>query len=119
MAGNLAKIVADLVPAVREGQGALLMDPDGVSVEQAAPVPGADLEAIAGEYASLLRQARGLVAELDWGSPKNFSVRCAAGQVVFAFAPQNLHLGVEAGPTGLRGQIRYALGQALAQMDDL
>jgi len=119
MAGDLAKTVADLVPAVRQGKGAVLMDLDGVPVEQAAPVPGADLEAIAGEYASLLRQARGLVAELDWGSPKNFSVRGAAGQVVFAFAPRDLLLGVEAGPTGLRGQMRYALGRALAHMGDL
>ena len=119
MAGDLAKAVTDLVQAVRQGRGALLMGTDGVPIVQAAPVAGVDVEAVAGEYAGLLRQARGLVDELQWGAPKSFSVRGAGGQVLFAFAPGDLFLGVEAGPIGLRGQMRYALGRTLAQLGDL
>ena len=77
------------------------------------------MEAIAGEYATLLRQARSVVAELNWGAPKSVSVRGAGGQVVFAFTPKELLVGVEAGPAGLRGQMRYALGRALTQLGDL
>jgi predicted regulator of Ras-like GTPase activity (Roadblock/LC7/MglB family) len=84
-----------------------------------APVADANLEAIAGEYATLLRQARSVVAELNWGAPISFSVRRAGGQLVFAFAPKDLLVGVEAGPAGLRGQMRFALGRALIQIGDL
>ncbi len=119
MGGTLAATVSKLVQEVRHGRGALLMDVNGVSIEHMAPVAGVDVEAIAGEYAGLLRQARGLVDELQWGAPKSFSVRGASGQVVFAFAPEDLFLGVEAGPIGLRGQMRYALGRTLAQLGDL
>jgi len=37
MAGDLAKAVTDLVQAVRQGRGALLMGADGVPIVQAAP----------------------------------------------------------------------------------
>ncbi len=119
MTTDLARVVADLARAVRKGQGALLMDLDGVPVEQAAPAPGADMEAIAGEYAGLLRQARSLVAELEWGAAKGYSVRGASRQVVFAFGPGDLALGVEAGHLGMRGQMRHAMAQALGQLGDL
>ena len=95
------------------------MGEDGIPIVQATPVAGVDLEAVAGEYAGLLRQTRGLVDELQWGAPQSFSVRGASGQVVFAFAPEDLFLGVEAGPIALRGQMRYALGRTLAQLGDL
>jgi len=45
MAGDLAKAVTDLVQAVRQGRGALLMGTDGVPIVQAAPVAGVDVEA--------------------------------------------------------------------------
>lgn len=95
------------------------MDVNGVPIEHMAPVAGAGVEAIAGEYATLLRQARSVVAEMNWGAPKSFSVRGAGGQVVFAFTPKDLLVGIEAGPAGLRGQMRYALGRALTQLGDL
>jgi len=119
MGGDLAATVSKLVQEVRHGRAALLMDVDGVPVERVAPVAGAGLEEIAGEYATLLRQARSVVAELNWGSPRSFSVRGAGRQVVFAFTPKDLLVGVEAGPAGLRGQMRYALGRALTQIGDL
>jgi predicted regulator of Ras-like GTPase activity (Roadblock/LC7/MglB family) len=119
MAGDLAKTVAGLIQAVRQGQGALLMDLDGVPVEQAASAAGPDLETIAGEYAGLLREARSIAAELGWGAPRRFGVRGASRQVVFAFAPGDLVLGVEAGGAGLRGQMGYAVTQALGQLGDL
>ena len=116
MGGNLSATVSKLVQEVRHGRVALLMDQDGVSVERMTPGAGAGVEAIAGEYASLLRQARSVVAELNWGAPKSFSVRGAGGQVVFAFTPKDLLVGVEAGPAALRGQMRYALDRALTQL---
>jgi predicted regulator of Ras-like GTPase activity (Roadblock/LC7/MglB family) len=119
MGGDLAATVSKLVREVRHGRGALFMDGDGVPVEQMAPGAGAGLEAIGGEYATLLRQARSVVAELNWGAPLSFSVRGPGGQVVFAFTPKDLLVGVEAGPAGLRGQMRYALGRALTQIGDL
>jgi predicted regulator of Ras-like GTPase activity (Roadblock/LC7/MglB family) len=119
MAGDMAKAVTELVQAVRQGRGALLMGEDGIPIVQAAAVAGVDVEAVAGEYAGLLHQARVLVDELQWGAPKSFSVRGASGQVVFAFAPEGLFLGVEAGPVGLRGQMRHALSRTLAQLGDL
>jgi predicted regulator of Ras-like GTPase activity (Roadblock/LC7/MglB family) len=95
------------------------MDADGVPVEHMGPVSGEGVEAIAVEYAPLLRQARGVIAELNWGTPKSFSVRGAGRQVVFAFAPKDLLVGVEAGPGGLGGQMRSALCRALSQIGDL
>src|SRR3970282_2709011 len=93
MPADLAKAVTDLVQAVRQGRGALLMGEDGVPIVQAAPVAGVDVEAVAGEYAGLLRQARGLVDELQWGAPKSFSVRGAGGQVLFAFSAPGTCVG--------------------------
>ncbi len=119
MTADLAKTVADLVQAVREGRGALLMALDGVPVEQAASAGGADLEAIAGEYAALLRQAQALSAELECGAPLRFSVRGAHRRVVFAFVPGDLALGVDAGPAGLRGQMRHVADQAARQLGEL
>ncbi len=119
MGGTLAATVSKLVQEVRHGRGAFLMDVNGIPIEHMAPVAGAGVEAIAGEYATLLRQARSLVAELNWGAPKSFSVRGAGGQVVFAFTPKDLLVGVEAGPAGLRGQMRYALDRALTQLGEL
>jgi predicted regulator of Ras-like GTPase activity (Roadblock/LC7/MglB family) len=95
------------------------MGGDGVPIAQAATDAGVDVEAVAGEYAGLLHQARTLVDELRWGAPKSFSVRGAGGQVVFAYATEGLFLGIEAGPIGLRGQMRYALGRTLAQLGDV
>lgn len=119
MTADLAKTVADLIQSVREGQGALLMALDGVPVEQAASAGGAEPEAIAGEYAGLLRQAQALAAELDCGAPLHFSVRGANRRVIFAFVPGDLVLGLEAGPTSLRGQMRHAVAQAAGQLGKL
>lgn len=119
MGGPLASTVSNLIQEVRHGRGALLMDGDGVPVERVAPGAGVGLEAIAGEYAPLLRQARSVVAELNWGPPKSFSVRGVDRQVVFAFTRKELLMGIEAGPAGLLGQMRYALGRALTQSGDL
>ena len=116
---DLAKTVADLVQAVPEGQAAFLMDLDGVPFEQAASAERADLEAIAGEYAGLLRQARAMAIEWNCGAPQRFSVRGTHRQVVFAFVPGDLVLGVEAGPASLRGQMRFAITQAVGQFGDL
>ncbi len=119
VAADLAKTVADLVRAVPQGQGALLMNLNGVPVEQAASADRAELEAIAGEYAGLLRQARAMAVELNCGAPQRFSVRGTHRQVVFAFVAGDLVLGVEAGPASLRGQMRYAIAQAVGQLGDL
>lgn len=119
MTADLAKTVENLMQAVRGGQAALLMALDGVPVEQAAPAGGADLEAVAGEYAGLLRQAKALMDELDCGVPQRFCVRGTNRQVMFAFVPGELALGVEAGPTGLRGQMREAVARAAGQLGDL
>jgi predicted regulator of Ras-like GTPase activity (Roadblock/LC7/MglB family) len=119
MTAVLAKTVADLVSAVREGRGALLMDLDGVPIEQAALAGGTDLEAIAGEYAGLLHQAQELSTELDCGAPLRFSVRGTSRRIVFAFVPGDLALGVEAGPTALRGQMQQAVAQAAGQLGEL
>ena len=119
MSVDFAKTVADLAQAVREGQGALLMALDGVPIEQVAAGGASDLEAIAGEYAGLLRQAQALSAELGCGAPLRFSVRGEHRRVVFAFVPGDLALGVTAGPTGLRGQMRHVIAQAAGQLGDL
>jgi len=119
MTADLAKAVAHLASTVREGRGAVLMDLDGVPVEQAAPADGADLEAIAGEYAGLLRQAQSLSSELGCGAPLRFSVRGASRRIVFAFVPEGLVLGVEAGPTALRGQMQRAVAQAAGQLSEI
>ena len=119
MGANLSKTVADLVQAVREGRAALLMALDGVPVEQAAPAGSADVEAIAGEYSGLLRQAQALSSELECGAPLRFSVRGANRRIVFAFVPGDLVLGVEAGPTSLRGQLHRAVAQSADQLGDL
>jgi predicted regulator of Ras-like GTPase activity (Roadblock/LC7/MglB family) len=116
---DLAKTVTDLVQAVRDGRGALLMALDGVPVERVASAAGVDFEAIAGEYAGLLRQAQALSAELDCGAPIRFSVRGTNRRVVFAFVPGDLALGVEAGPAGLRGQMGYLAAQAAGQIGEL
>ena len=117
MTPDLASTVANLVQAVGDGQGALLMALDGVPVEQAASAGGTDPEAIAGEYGGLLRQA--LAAELDCGVPQRFSVRGTNRRVVFAFAPGDLAVGVEAGPASLCGQMRHAVAQAAGQLGEL
>jgi predicted regulator of Ras-like GTPase activity (Roadblock/LC7/MglB family) len=119
MAPDLGNAVANLVQAVGDGQGALLMALDGVPVEQAPPAGGAELEAIAGEYGGLLRQALALAAELDCGVPQRFSVRGTDRRVVFAFAPGDLALGVEAGPASLCSQMRRAVAQAAGQLGEL
>lgn len=116
---DLVRVVADLAQAVRRGRGAFLMDLDGVPIELAASGAGADLESVAGEYASLLREARALVTELDWGAVRSYSVRGESRQVLLAFVPGDLALGVQADRLGLRGQMRHALAQAVSQLDDL
>jgi predicted regulator of Ras-like GTPase activity (Roadblock/LC7/MglB family) len=119
MTPDLGNAMANLVQAVEDGQGALLMALDGLPVEQAPPPGRADLEAIAGEYGGLLRQALALAAELDCGVPQRFSVRGANRRVVFAFAPGDLALGVEAGPASLCSQVRRAVAQAAGQLGEL
>jgi predicted regulator of Ras-like GTPase activity (Roadblock/LC7/MglB family) len=119
MSADLTKTVADLVQSVREGRGALLMSLDGVPIEQAASAGGTDLEAIAGEYAGLLHQAQALSAELDCGVPLRFSVRGSKRRIVFAFVPGEMVLGVEAGPTSLRGQMQHVVAQATGQLHEL
>jgi predicted regulator of Ras-like GTPase activity (Roadblock/LC7/MglB family) len=118
MTPDLANAVAKLVQAVGDGQGALLMALDGVPVEQAPPAPGADLEAIAGEYGGLLRQALALAAELNCGVPQRFSVRGTNRRVVFAFVPGDLAVGVEGGPASLCSQIRHAVAQAAGRLGE-
>jgi predicted regulator of Ras-like GTPase activity (Roadblock/LC7/MglB family) len=119
MVADLARTVADLVQAVRQGQGALLMAMDGVPVEQAGSTGGGNLEAVAGEYAGLLQQAKALAAELHCGEPRLFSVRGTSRQLVFAFVPGNLVLAAEAGPEGLHAQMRHAIIRAAGQLGEL
>lgn len=119
MTGDLGGTVARLAQAVRAGRGALLMDLDGIPIERAARVAGADLESVAGEYAGLLRQAQALATALDSGGLLAYSVRGTDRQVVFRLIAGDLALGVEAGPMGLPGQIRHALAQATEQLRDL
>lgn len=119
MPADPAQAVANLVGAARAGERALLMALDGVPVEQAGVAGGADGEALAGEYAGPLRQARALTAELGCGAPLRFSVRGAGRHMVFAFLPSDLILGVGAGPAGLPGQMRYAITQAIGRLGDL
>ena len=116
MTTDLAVVVAALARKIRAGQGAFLMDLDGVPIEQVASTAGADPESIAAEYAALLRQVRALVAELDWGAAKSYSVRGMTRQVVLAFTPGDLVLGVEADSLGVRGQMRHALEQTVRQV---
>lgn len=118
MTGDLSRTVAHLLHRVGQARGALLMDLDGVPIELAARGAGTDLESVTGEYTSLLRQAQTLATELDLGAAKGFSVRAATQRVVFAFVPGDLVLGVEAGATGLRGQMRYALAEVQGQLGE-
>ncbi|MBI4736503.1 MAG: roadblock/LC7 domain-containing protein [candidate division NC10 bacterium] len=116
MIADPSRTVGDLVKRVGQARGALLMHLDGVPIAQAPPE--ADLDSLAGEYAGLLRQAQALAAELDLGAARSFSVRAASHPVVFAFVPGDLALGVETRPSGLRGQMRHALAQALGQLGE-
>lgn len=118
MTADPSRTVGDLVRRVGKARGALLMHLDGVPIAQAPPEASADLDSLAGEYAGLLRQAQALAAELDLGAARSFSVRAANHPVVFAFVPGDLALGVETRPSGLRGQMRHALAQALGQLDE-
>lgn len=118
MTADPSRTVGDLVRRVGKARGALLMDLDGVPIAQAASGGAADLDSLAGEYAGLLRQAQALAAELDLGAARSFSVRAANHPVVFAFVPGGLALGIEAEPSGLRGQMRHALAQALGQLGE-
>jgi predicted regulator of Ras-like GTPase activity (Roadblock/LC7/MglB family) len=119
MAADLEGTLADLARTVRSGQGAVLMDLDGVPIAQAAQGPGAELESVAAEYVGPLRQAQSLAADLDLGAPRGYSVRGTGGLFFFAFAPGDLVLAVGADSTGLRGQMRHALIRALGQLRDL
>lgn len=120
MTEDLGTRLARLARAVRDGRGAVLMDLDGVPVEQVPRAPGVDLEAVAGEYAALLRQARTLATEMDWGAPRSLSVRGARLQVTFGFLPSgDLAVGVETGPAGLSGHARYLVAEALFQLGNL
>lgn len=119
MTADLAKSVADLLHAVRGGQGTLLMDLDGVPVEQAGSAGGAGMEAVAGEYAGLLQQAQALAVELGCGTPQRLSVRGATRCIVFAFVPGELALGVASGPGGLCGQMRHAIARVAGQLGEV
>jgi predicted regulator of Ras-like GTPase activity (Roadblock/LC7/MglB family) len=119
MTENLAGTLTELAQAVQDGRGTLLMDLDGLSVEQVTNVAESDLDSLAGEYAAPLREARAMAAQLGWGGLRRYSVRGIDRQVVFGFAPGDLILGVEAGRTGLCGQIRRAVAQALTRLGDL
>jgi len=92
---------------------------DGVPVEQAGSAGGGDLEAVAGEYAGPLRQAKALATELHCGEPRLFSVRGTNRQFVFAFVPGDLVLAAEAGPAGLSAQMRHAIIRAAGQLGEL
>ena len=119
MIADLERTLADLARTVRSGQGAVLMDLDGVPIAQAAPGPGAEPDSVAAEYAGPLRQAQSLAADLDLGAPLGYSVRGTGGLFVFAFAPGDLVLAVGARSAGLRGQMRHALTCALGRLGDL
>jgi predicted regulator of Ras-like GTPase activity (Roadblock/LC7/MglB family) len=118
MSGDLTGLVSTTIASVRGGRGSLVMDFDGVSIDQATQEPNVDLELLAGEFAGLLREARTLAANLGWDAVRTFSVRARDRQVVFAFGPDDLLLGVEAGPTGLCGQMRAAAKRAADRLED-
>jgi len=118
MSSDLSGLVSTTLASVRGGRGSLVMGLDGVPIDQATQDPGVDLESLAGEFAGLLREARTLAASLGWGAVRTFSVRARDRQVVFAFGPDGLLLGVEAGPTGLCGQLRDAARRAADRLED-
>ena len=118
MSGDLA-VLLSAAQSVRGGRGALVMDLEGVPIEQASREPGADPGSLGGEYTVLLREARVLAAALGWGEARTFGVRARERRVVFAFAPHELMVGVEAGPTGLPGQMRHAASRAAARLDHI
>jgi len=95
------------------------MGMDGIPVEQTVLAPGTDLEAIAGEYAGLLPQARALASELECGAAQRFTVRGVNHRMVFAFTGGDLVLGVQAASRGLCGQIRYAISKAMSEIGEL
>lgn len=117
MSHDLAETVAGVVREVRDGRGALLLDLDGIIIQQAMLAAGPDLEAVAGEYAGLLRAARGLAGAMGWGAARSYSVRGREGILAFGFAPSDLVLGVAAGPGGLSGQMRSGVLRGAAQLD--
>ncbi len=119
MVADLAETVKGLARAVRECRGAILMGMDGIPVEQTVLAPGTDLEAMAGEYAGLLPQARALASELLCGALQRFSVRGVNHRVVFALTEGDLVLGVQAASTGLCGQIRYAISKAMSEIGEV
>ena len=119
MSADLAAAVATLLQSVRGGRGALLMDLDGVPIEQATAEPELNAEALAAEYAGLLRHAQSAAAGLRWGAVRSLSVRGAASLVVFRIVSGELALGAETGPTDSRGQTRQAIEEAASQLGDI
>jgi predicted regulator of Ras-like GTPase activity (Roadblock/LC7/MglB family) len=114
--GDLATILTDLVHAIRGGRGAVLMNLDGVLIEQAGHGGTVTLGAMASEYAGPLRQIQAMAAELSLGAPQRYSVRGQRSQQVFGFASGGLLLAVQASPGALGGQMRGQVARAVTRV---
>ncbi len=111
-----AGVIEALVQAVPAARRVILTDSQGTLLARAdGECPEGD-DALAREYADPLQHARALAADLNWGAAQRFSLRGERGRVVFALLPSGLSLGVEAGPSGLSGQMREEAARAAAAL---
>jgi predicted regulator of Ras-like GTPase activity (Roadblock/LC7/MglB family) len=102
---NFNQVVAELLAQCRGGQGAAIVDPDGIPV--AAHPRSATLEVLAAEFASILRGVGEAGRELSHGSLKQFWVSAENAEVIVTNMAGGYFLLLVLDPTGLTGRGRF------------
>lgn len=111
-------ILQDAVSQVDGALGAIMLDGDGIAVDEVRADPNLDLAIVAAEYSTILRETQRTGTETGIGLPEEITVRSSRTVLIIRRAGDGYFVVLALSPEANFGKGRFVLRRAVARLEE-
>lgn len=112
----IAETLQKIVENTPGAQGAILMDADGIPVDQFMADGGADIETIAMELSARVVELRKAARSLELGALADITLKAERATMVIRFLRTDMYVVLVLAPTGNLGKGRWKLRASAGEL---
>lgn len=115
----LKDLLRDVVENVNGGYGAVIMDYDGIAVDEYLRNDAPEMQTLAVEYVSVLREIKNIVEVLKSGALEEVSVFTDSARFIVRTVSEDVFVLLAIGGEGNYGKARYLLSKTVPALREL
>lgn len=114
---SFREILREVTDSVKGSRGAAVVGMDGITVEEYAGEPGADLQSLGAEYGNILKEVRQASMSLRMGGWGELAVTAESGDIILRKINDDYFIALLLSPRANLGQGRFAARIAAGRLE--